>query len=241
MKKIISSIVALFITISLSAQLVILDKDDNIIQDNQTFAFGTTDIGTAKLSLHIQNNSSQNIRVKGEVISFTGTNGDNVQFCLGECLKRINVGTVVPENGGFTIFANETTDGNGTYFWNLDDANNYIEYKFKIYEIDNSDNQVGDAITINYVYDSSLNTSKKELNKLGVDISNTISSNEVNLQLAENVNATFYDLNGKQLFKKSLERGFQSVNISMLNSGIYLVRFESENHGRSATAKIIKK
>ncbi|WP_121665676.1 T9SS type A sorting domain-containing protein [Mesonia aquimarina] len=240
MKKIISSIICLFITISMSAQLVILDKDDNVIQDNQTFTFGTTDIGTAKLSLHIQNNSSQIIRVKGEVISFSGTDGKNVKFCLGECPTFINVGTVVPEMGGYNIEPNETTDGIGTYFLNLDNSNNYIEYKFKIYQIDNSGNQVGNAITINYVYDANLSTSTEELAQMGVDIENTIASEEIRLQTSENIFASIYDLNGKKVFEKSLQNGNQSINISMLNAGVYLVRFNNQS-GNTATAKIIKK
>lgn len=242
MKKIVFSFLLILLTIgNVRSQFTVLDVNENEIENNQEFTFNTVDSEEGKLHFYIRNDTDEAIKIEGKVLRVDGSDGSLANFCLGQCLPTAQVGDFVPDNGeGYEISPNATDNSPGIYFLNLDDSNDYIEYKFQIYQIDNSGNQIGDAVNMVYIYDSTLSTSTEKLAQMGVDIENTIASEEIKLQTNESVAAAIYDLNGKKVLEKSLQNGNQSINISMLNAGVYLIRFNNQ-FGSTATAKIIKK
>ena len=51
---------------------------------------------------------------------------------------------------------------------------------------------------------------------------------------------SIYDLNGKIVVNSNLDYGIQSIDVSNLSSGIYLVNF-TNSEGKSSNKKIVKK
>lgn len=236
--KIIISILSLFSFISLQAQMTILDSEDNIIVDGDEFTFQSIEEDIAKFHFYIKNEFNNAIQVKAKMIEITGTDGSNVQFCMGECLFNVSEGTEVPENEGFTVEPNSTTSGPGTYFWNLDNTASPISYTFRIYQTDALGNEAGNPINITYTYNSDLAVDGNELSQ--VKLYPTLSSDVININLNEEANADIFNLQGQLVASKKLASGNSQLNISNFSSGVYLIKFQGKNN-TVTTKKFIKK
>lgn len=241
MKKILllSSAIALLFAGHMNAQITLLDGNGDVIVDEQEFEFGTTDEDPAKLHFYIQNNTSEAIGVKAEMISITNADGSEVEFCMGECLLSASEGTVVPENGSLPVAPNETTNSPGTYFWNKDTSNDLITYKFKVYPLDEFGGEAeGTATHITYTYDSSLSVSDPEFSE-NTTLYPTVTKGGVNIVLNTPAEVTIFNIQGKLVKSVNLESGNSLVNLSNLSSGVYLVKLKNENNV-VVTKKIIK-
>ena len=236
--KIIISIISLLFFISTEAQMTILDDEGNLIEDGAQFSFQTIDEDPAKLHFYIKNEFSNQIGVKAKITEMIASDGTNVQFCMGECLFSISEGTEVPENGAFTVEANSTSSGPGTYFWNLDDSDNVITYRFKIYQVDALGNETGEPTNINYVYDPNLSTDKNSLSS--TKIYPTVTSSIININLKENATAEIFNLQGKLVQTLQLKESLSSIDVSTFSSGVYLIKLKGESN-YTATKKFVKK
>lgn len=245
MKRIYLTALLLTVANLINAQITILDGNGNIIEDGSVFEFNTVDEGPwvenpeSKLSFYIQNNTSSPIEVKGAMVEIIGSNGSGVQFCMGDCLNVVNENSVVPMgNSTFPIGSNQTT-GPGIYFWNLNSSSEYASYKFKIYQADSSGNQIGTPIHMTYIYSATASTPDITLQKLGVQLNNTLVDNELLFTTTSAMSMQVVDLNGRSVATQSFEEGNNRYNTSGLTSGIYIVKF-TNNQGQTATVKIVK-
>ena len=68
---------------------------------------------------------------------------------------------------------------------------------------------------------------------------NPASGNTLTIDTLEEVTISVFDILGKQVLKAQVSRGDNQIDISDLNSGIYMIRLQTENG--SATKKLIKK
>jgi|SRR5690554_368292 len=220
-----------------NAQFTIYHSDGSVIEDDSVYTFGTVDEETAKLDLHIQNDSSEPIGVKARMLEIDGSDGTNVQFCLGDCLFNVNENSIVPVNSPLPIAVGQTTNV-GTYFWNRNDTSNYIVYRFKVYQVDSFGSEIGTPVHINYVYDASLSV-PATLQQMGININNTIVKDLFSFTAEDNLNVEVFDLNGKVLAQYQTEAGQQTLNMASLQNAIYIVKFASKE-GKTAYSKIVK-
>ena len=221
-----------------NAQFTLYHADGSIIEDESVFSFGTTDEETAKLEFHIQNDASNPIGMKARILEIDGSDGSNVQFCLGDCLFNITESSVVPINAPFSIAVGQTLEV-GTYFWNRNESSDYIVYKFKVYQVDNLGNQTGEPIHINYIYDASLSVSGTTLQQMGVSVNNTLVKNAFSFTADDSLTVEVFDLNGKVLTQYNTEAGQQTLDLSSLQNAVYIVKFASKE-GKTAYSKIVK-
>ena len=246
MKRIYLTAVFLAFANLMNAQITILDEDGNVIEDGSVFEFNTVDEGPwvenpeSKLSFYIQNDTSSPIEVKAAMVEIVGSNGSGVQFCMGDCLNVVNENSVVPVgNSSFPIGANQTT-GEGIYFWNLSSSSEYASYKFKVYQVDSSGNEIGASTHITYVYSATASTPNMTLQKLGVQVNNTLVNNEFLFTTTSAMNMELFDVNGRKVLTESFAEGTNVYDISDLNAGVYIARFTDKNNS-SASIKIVKK
>ncbi len=246
MKKVyLTGLFLIFINL-INAQITILDGNGNVIEDESVFEFNSVDPNgmvenpVAKLSYYIQNNTSSQIEVKAAIVEIIGSDGSNVQFCMEVCLFDITETSVVPSSSGsgFFIAAGATT-GPGIYFWNFNDSNDYISYKFKVFQVDSSGNETGTPIHINYVYNATASTPNMTLQKLGVQVNNTLVNNEFTFTTTSAMAMDLFDINGRNVASKSFNEGTNLYNASELNAGIYIAKF-TDKQGQTASVKIVK-
>lgn len=110
------------------------------------------------LKFYFKNLTSNPIKVKGKIVSITGTpNGSYGQFCIGaQCYNPIVVGTSYPPQGDpvVDIPANGTAGTDGAYKFYNEAAPTApatkIDYVFEFYQYDSSNNVVGKTIKITY-------------------------------------------------------------------------------------------
>jgi hypothetical protein len=221
-----------------NAQFTLYHADGSVIEDESVFSFGTTDEETAKLEFHIQNDASNSIGMKARMLEIDGSDGSNVQFCLGDCLFNINEDSIVPVNAPFSIAVGQTLEV-GTYFWNRNESSDYIVYRFKVYQVDNLGNETGEPIHITYIYDASLSVPGTTLQQMGVAVNNTLVKNAFSFSSENNLTVEVFDLNGKNVANYKTEAGQQTLDLSSLQNAVYIVKFASKE-GKTAYSKIVK-
>lgn len=243
MKKITFLTFALIFSFIGNAQISIADENGDEITDGKEFTYTTLGQTTAELGIKITNNSSSTVYVLGEVVSMENASGQNLQFCLGDtCYATISEGTSYPLGNPVTLDQGES-NGNFDHFFNNyagNNTNNPVKYAFRFYEVDANGNEIGDLVSFSYTYDSSLSSSTYSLENLGVVLNSSIITNDISFSTKENVTINVYDLNGKQIKSQNFAHGAHNLNASQLNTGVYLVKFNTLN-GKQATTKIIKK
>jgi hypothetical protein len=236
----------LFISIQLTfAQLTVTNLDDNApILDGESFDYDTTVFEDAKLSFKLTNSSAtETINVLAQMVSFTNTNGSNLQFCVNpECFFDVTPGSTIPnsprvlapgaDNGDFDYFSN-TNPGNG--------VNYPMTYTIRFFMVDDNGQEVGDDITITYNYTpENFNTSDFSLKDLGVVLHNTVVSETLNFDSNNKVSFKVYDLNGRQLQVYDTNAGQHQINMSDLSTGYYVLMFK-DNSGKQSHVRIQKK
>ena len=147
--------------------ITVEDLDGNTFYDNQILQFDTLEYPDASFTYKVRNNTSETIRVRVEVESFSGTDGSMMELCFGECYFGISEGQSYPINNAqpfVYIGPGETQIADGDHFYNSDpgDGNIPVEYTFRFYISDeNGDGVVSQAelqtdYTIGYYYSSTL-------------------------------------------------------------------------------------
>ena len=227
------------------AQLTLTNSDDGTpILDGDSFDYDTNVFEDAKLDFIISNSSdAETITVLGQMVSFTNTDGSNLQFCVNpECYFEVSPGETIPnppvvlapgeDNGTFDYFSNT----------NAGDGENYpITYTIRFYMIDEDGNETGDDITITYNYTpENFSTSDFSLSDLGIELQNTVVSETLNFSTLNNLEINIYDYKGKQVDQYNLKSGNHNINLSNYSVGNYVVKFTTEL-GKQSITKIVKR
>jgi len=227
------------------AQLTITNLDDGTpILDGDSFEFDTTVFEDAKLKFVISNSSStETINVLAEMVSFTNTNGSNLQFCVApECFFNVSSGSTIPNSP--IVLAPGEDNGNFDYFSNSNpgDGENYpMTFTIRFFMLDGNDVEVGDDITITYNYTpENFSVNQFDLNDMGITLENTVVEDFLNLNLEKKISIDIYDLNAKRIENYNLTSGQHELNMSNLQNGYYFLKFSDQNN-RNTTLKILKR
>ena len=244
MKRIIL-LFTLFAITGLQAQMVVKKADGTVINDGQIFTFSSTVYAQAVLGFYVQNTSTtDNIRVKIRCESITNADGSNMQLCFGNvCLSAITAGNSYPSGQPVIIAPGATTINAYDDFYNQNpgDGTNYpMDYVFKFYQMDTSNAIIGNSVTITYRFNPTLNTTEfNAIGAMGIVLKSNVTSSALEIETQQASTVALYDVTGKAVGQRALASGLNTVDVSGLESGLYLLNFNNAL-GQRATMKFIK-
>lgn len=244
MKKILLSVlVVLSFSVNSVAQFTVSKTDGTPLTNGQTLTFNSIVYAQASLALKITNTASAAINLRITCQSMTNTNGQLMEVCFGpDCYGTTAVGDVFPSSGSVNIL----TGGIDTscHLFNNDlgiSTSVPVDYVFKIYQINNFGTQIGTPFIFTYRYDATLsNTTIVGQSSKSVTLKSTTVSNNLDFEVNLKSDFSIYDLSGKSVLTNDLDYGNQTVDVSNLTSGLYLINFVNEN-GDTSCVKFIKK
>lgn len=252
MKKLLTTIVVLIAGFMSAQDFIVTNGDNGTITDGEVFNFNTAGIvnePNLDVQIHVQihNQSTEDLFFKLRGISAQNTTSAHVNFCFGEiCINTFNPGQYVPPTvyPNITIAPGETNDANDKFF-NLDagDGDNYpIIYTFTLYQYTSAeqDQTTGTPVlSFSYQYSPSASTPNMTLQKLGVEVQNTVVKNDFSFNATTDLTVEFFDLNGRSVSTEKFRQGSNVYNANGLTAGIYIARF-TDKEGKSAAVKIVK-
>jgi len=211
------------------------DLEGNSFSDNDILQFDTIEYPDASFTYKIRNNTSETIKVRVEVESFSGTDGSMMELCFGECYFGVSLGQSYPINQAqpyVYIAANSTQIADGDHFFNSDPGNGDVpvEYSFRFYMCDeNGDELVSQAelqtdFFINYYYSASLGLNNLDDLKLVYYILN----DKLFINSESNLSLKIYDIAGKIISENLILIGDNLIDIINLSKKHIILSFESE-------------
>ena len=222
---------------------IIESEDGELVQNNQVLEFNSVQYPNASYTFFVRNLTSEAINVRAEVINIFGTDGSMMEFCFGECYFGLDLNTPYPLNGFVMIQPGETQTSVGDHFFNQDpgDGTNPVSFQFRFYMVDDLGNEVMSIpelmtdyfVTYQYQAQSfslSENFSENLQLYLNQKILSVISQSEYTISL--------FDISGKNIFINQINEGVNSINVSNIADGIYILRFNDDSN-RSYFRKIL--
>ena len=239
MKKTLLLLSMFLVAFTMNAQdYSIVDGNDEPIIDGNSYSFNTIVDPAASLDFYITNDSSENIRMKIEVVSMNNTDGALMQLCFDLCYDGVTAGQSYP--GNFVIIAPGDTSFPGNHFFNQDLGNgtDVLEYVFRFYQVDSEDNEIGAEVNVTYLYDPLLGVN--DVDQLDLNIQSTMISDVLEMNTVEDLTLQVYDVNGKVVMTQNLEAGQQRIDVSHLSTQYYILHF-TNNRGVSDVIKVMKR
>jgi hypothetical protein len=246
MKKIVLTLSLLVGSLISAQDFTVTNGDNGVITDGEVFTF--TSLG-ADSNIHIQinNNSDQDLYFKLKAESGENTNGVLVNFCFGQvCLPQFNPGQYVPPAAyeNIMISPGGTNDINDKFFITTDATieNTPVVFDFGLYQYDSADQDQTTGtkvLSFSYQYAPTASTPSITLQKLGVQVDNTLVKDVFSFTAENALNVELFDLNGKVLAQYQTEAGQQTLDLSSLQNAVYIVKFASKE-GKVAYSKIVK-
>lgn len=227
-----------------NAQFTVADRAGNVLNDGDVIEYGSIIYDDSNYEFFVTNdNPSNEIYTRIEYISHeNSTNGKFEQLCYGLCYNQLTVGETVPPSNevAIAISVGETT-GLGNHLWSNDPGNgtDNVNFKFAFRQYSDAAGtiEIGTPLIFTYRYNPSLGVNDN--NKLKLTVLSTVVSNEIVLDVAEPLQMTMYNIQGKVVKQASFETGRQVVNVSDLSSQAYILQF-SNKAGGVQTTKILK-
>tara|TARA_B100001175_G_C19357902_1_gene565644 strand:- start:166 stop:924 length:759 start_codon:yes stop_codon:yes gene_type:complete len=228
---------SIFLSVNVFSQveyaITVEDLDGNSLSDNQILQFDTLEYPDASFTYKVRNNTSETIRVRVEVESFSGTDGTMMELCFGECYFGVTQGQSYPINNAqpfVYIGPGETQIADGDHFFNSDpgDGNIPVEYTFRFYISDeNGDGVVSQAelqtdYTIGYYYSSTL--SMTDVNDTNFQIS--YNSKLLNIISPTDCKLEIFDIQGKLVNTHELNFGVNSIFNQNLEGKVFIFKFQ---------------
>ena len=228
---------SIFVSVNVFSQveyaITVEDLDGNSLSDNQILQFDTLEYPDASFTYKVRNNTSETIRVRVEVESFSGTDGSMMELCFGECYFGVTQGQSYPINNAqpfVYIGPGETQIADGDHFFNSDpgDGNMPVEYTFRFYISDeNGDGVVSQAelqtdYTIGYYYSSTLSVT--DVNDTNFQIS--YNSKLLNIISPTDCKLEIFDIHGKLVNTHELNFGVNSIFNQNLEGKIFIFKFQ---------------
>ena len=216
--------------------------DGVVIEDNEVLEFSEITYPDASLGFYVRNDSSEDINVKVEVTSMSGTDGSLMELCFGECYNGISANQSYPSNSFVTIAPNDTQVSSGDHFFNEDpgDGSTPVEYTFRFYMVDGDGNEVVSQaelmteLSVGYYYSSTL--SVDDFDQINATLSH--SNGVLKIHSEKQYQLNIYDVRGSLIIEKDIQIGDNYINSSIIPNHLYLLNFREEN-GTSIFKKII--
>ena len=216
--------------------------DGVVIEDNEILEFSEITYPDASLGFYVRNDSSEDINVKVEVTSMSGTDGSLMELCFGECYNGISANQSYPSNSFVTIAPNDTQVSSGDHFFNQDpgDGSTPVEYTFRFYMVDGDGNEMASIpelfteLSVGYYYSSTL--SVDDFDQINATL--THSNGVLKIHSEKQYQLNIYDIRGSLIIEKDIQIGDNYINSSIIPNHMYFLNFIQEN-GTSIFKKII--
>ena len=242
---------ALFLFFLLSVNLIfsqneyaftLENENGEVINDLQTLEFNSVEYEDASFEFFIRNHTDEPINIRAEVTSLSGTNGDMMEFCFGECYFGVELNVNYPMGSFVTINPGEVQNSIGDHFYNQDlgDGQNPISYSFRFFMVDNNGFElmsIPELITsysVNYFYSSTL--SAIDFDTVNFEV--LYNSNVLNITSPINCKLEIKDILGRKIIDLDLNSGanyFENIN---LEDKIVIFRFKF-SYGNVSSKKFI--
>ena len=212
------------------------------IEDNEVFEFSDITYDEASMGFYVRNDSSEDINVKVEVTSMSGTDGSLMELCFGNCYNGVALNQSYPSNSFVTIAPNDTQASSGDHFFNEDpgDGSTPVEYTFRFYMVDGDGNEVVSQaelmteVHIGYYYSSTL--SVDNIDQINATISHY--NGQLKIHSEKQYQLNIYDIRGSLIIEKDIQIGDNYINSSIIPNHMYLLNFIEKN-GTSIFKKIV--
>ena len=222
----------------------IIESDDGeLVQNNQVLEFNSVQYPNASYIFFVRNLTSEAINVRAEVLSISGTDGSMMEFCFGECYFGVDLNTPYPLNSFITIEPGETQTSVGDHFFNQDpgDGTNPVSFQFRFYMVDNDGNEVmsiPELMTdyfVTYQYQAqSFSIDENFSENLVIFLDQKILTISTSLEYV----ISLFDISGKNILTYQLNEGVNSIDVSNIADGIYVLRV-NDDLNRSDYRKIL--
>ena len=236
MKKNTYSLFLSFLFLTSFAQVEFKKSDCTIITDGMVIPFET--VGSAAyLNFRVKNISTTPQDIKIKCISLVNATGSNFELCYGgSCFDSVAVNGVYPDYAN-PLAPGQSNPAQGDHFVNFNvGTGGIMDYVFSVYALGSEAN----AITFTYRYAPNLSVSTLEgLTNLGISVTNTVVADDFLFSAAAKGNLALYNLNGQLVSELNFTEGAQAINLSNLNTSMYIARFTNAE-GVSSNVKIIK-
>jgi len=241
MKKIYLFLSIFLLAYNVNAQFIVYEVDEGTTPytDYQVFETHSTDLTlpSTTFDFRIKNTGSSPIKVQIKVESLINTNGD-AELCVnGLCASPVFQGDIFPLNADYLeIQPGELQpDANATKFGNYGqgiDPSQPADYVLKFYQINDNGNEIGTPLHIicRYTNDSSgINDIKQtDLPFVYPNPANDVIA--ISHSSTKISNIKIFDITGKQVKSLNLQDGKQTIDISDLQQGLYLISlFDKKN------------
>ena len=223
--------------------LIIESEDGEVLENNQVLEFNSVQYPNASYIFFVRNLTSEAINVRAEVLSISGTDGSMMEFCFGECYFGVDLNTPYPLNSFVTIEPGETQTSVGDHFFNQDpgDGNNPVSFQFRFYMVDSEGNEVmsiPELMTdyfVTYQYQAqSFSLDENFSENLQLYLNQKILSITAPSEYA----VSLFDISGKNILTSKLNEGINSIDLSSIANGIYIIKF-NDDFNRSDYRKIL--
>ena len=229
MKKIILLASLLFCGLTQAQISVTTDGEEIMNGDIFTFNVLTTD---AKLPLLATNTSGAPIALKIRVDEMYNTPGNEVQLCFGDlCYFNIAQGNAYPNDA--VVLQPGGTSNINDHFWNANPGNGEddIHYKLTFVRVDEAGAPVEDLLSFYYLYRPTMGTNDfAALKNMGVALTGTVVNNLLEMDTQQPLKLEIFNINGQLVKSASVASGLQSVDVSALNSAVYIARFTNDSN-----------
>ena len=240
MKRKIFFLLLLSVTTLSQAQFSVETPTGDPLVDGQSVFFNVLTDPEAYLEFLVFNEAASEINMKVEFVSVTNADGSGMQICFGECYTGTSPGTSYPIGDVVVIQPGQSQTSIGDHFYNSDPGNgtDAITYEFRFDQVDQGGNEIGDDLTLFYVYDPLLSTG--DVTALEASVYPTVTTSDVTVEVKEDVAIAVYDVQGRLVKQINMEAGRQTLSLADLRSNIYLLQMQDDN-GRTKTVKVMKR
>lgn len=246
MKKII--LAAAFIATSFTqAQEVSVELNGVEVADGYQYLTHETGINNSgKMDILVTNLTEENMRMKLKMTGLTNaTNNTNkIQFCFGgDCFFSAPVDTTVPSAVGGTVIEPGMTNNVDDHLANThvgDTPGQDVVYNMAVVEVNEAGTELGTLFTFSYKYSPTAGIDDfASLEKMGINLSNTLVKNTLDINAQQNAAMELYGMNGQSVKKVAITSGFQAIDLSGLAAGIYIAKFTNEEN-KVSQVRIVK-
>ena len=225
---------------SANAQFTFLDSDGFTVESGTTVTYGQGQVGDPDgfYSYFVENNTSEAIFMKAELVSAENADGSSFEICFGLCYTDISVGQKFPNNGSVFIDAESVTLP-GNHLANTLESPNPMEFVFRFYQTDQAGTtELGNDFFITYRFDPTLGVTDNAF--LDFDMTATLVGDYIETLSPDNYTLSIYNKRGRSVKKKRITTQTNRMPVGDLPAGMYFVRVVNDQNA-SKTIKIIKK
>jgi len=222
---------------------VIESEDGEILDNNQVLEFSSVQYPNASYTFFVRNLTTESINVRAEVLNISGTDGSMMEFCFGECYFGVDLNTPYPLNSFVTIEPGETQTSIGDHFFNQDpgDGNNPVSFQFRFYMVDSEGNEV---MSIPELMTDYFLTYQYQAQSFSIDENFTenlqlhLNQKILTITAPSEYTVSLFDISGKNILTTKLNEGINSIDVSNIVDGIYVLKF-NDDFNRSDYRKIL--